>query len=260
MVSIEPPGCSGLQRLVMSASLCASLNAHESAVMQTVSAFTESIAEAARTLNQPRSLDETLQTIVEVACNSVPGFDQVGIATLHAKEDKVKTRAFTGDLVLHLDEIQYGLREGPCSEALQGTEAVSMSRLHIEHRWPRYVPQARAVGVRSQMAIKLHLDQHALGGINFYSTTCDGVSLDAQALARLFASHAAIALGHAHEREHLNEALKTRKVIGEAIGILMERHTMNEDHAFAYLVRASSHTNIKLRAIAQELVDERNSE
>jgi GAF domain-containing protein len=227
--------------------------------MQIDSAFAQSIAEAARTLNQPRSLDETLQTIVEVACNSVPGFDQVGIATLHEKGARVRTRAFTGDLVLLLDEIQYGLQEGPCSEALQGTEAVSMSSLQLEHRWPRYVPQARAVGVRSQMAVKLYLDRHALGGINFYSTSCDDVSPDAEALARLFASHAAIALGHAHEREHLNEALQTRKVIGEAIGILMERHAMNEDRAFAYLVRASSHTNIKLRAIAQELVDEGNA-
>ena len=226
--------------------------------MQAVSDFTQSIAEAARTLNQPRSLDATLQTIVEVACNSVPGFDQVGIATLHKKKDKVKTRAFTGDLVLRLDEIQYGLREGPCSAALQGTEAVSMSSLRDEQRWPRYVPQARAAGIRSQMAVKLHLDEYALGGINFYSTSCDDVSPDAQALVRLFASHAAIALGHAHEREHLNEALQTRKVIGEAIGILMERHSMDDDRAFDFIVRASSHRNIKLRDIAQELVDERN--
>ena len=242
----------------MSASLCASPNALESAVMRTASAFTDSIAQAARTLNQPRSLDDTLQTIVEVACNSVPGFDQVGIATLHAP-DKAETRAFTGDLVPRLDEIQYGLREGPCSAALQGTEEISVSSLRNEQRWPQYVPQARAAGVRSQMAVRLHLDRHALGGINFYSTTSDDVSHDARALARLFASHAAIALGHAHERQNLNEAIQTRKIIGQAIGILMERHKMNEDHAFAYLVRASSHANIKLRAIAQELVDERNT-
>lgn len=225
--------------------------------MQTDSSFVQSIAEAARTLNQPRSLDETLQTIVEVACNSVPGFDQVGIATLH--KDRVETRAFTGDLVLRLDEIQYGLREGPCSAALQGTDTVTVSSLQVEHRWPRYVPQARAAGVRSQMAIKLYLDQDALGGINFYSTISDDVSHDAQALARLFASHAAIALGRAHERQTLNEALLTRKVIGVALGILMERYDMNEDRAFAFLVRASSHANIKLRALAQELVDDRNA-
>lgn len=225
--------------------------------MQTDSSFVQSIAEAARTLNQPRSLDETLQTIVEVACNSVPGFDQVGIATLH--KDRVETRAFTGDLVLRLDEIQYGLREGPCSAALQGTDTVTVSSLQVEHRWPRYVPQARAAGVRSQMAIKLYLDQDALGGINFYSTISDDVSHDAQALARLFASHAAIALGRAHERQTLNEALLTRKAIGVALGILMERYDMNEDRAFAFLVRASSHANIKLRALAQELVDDRNA-
>ncbi len=226
--------------------------------MQTASAFVRSVAEAARTLNQPRTLDETLQTIVEVACNSVPGFDQVGVATLQ-KEGGVTTRAFSGDLVVRLDEMQYCLREGPCSEALYGAEPISMSSLRAEQRWPRYTPQARAVGVRSQLAVKLYLDNSALGGINFYSTISDDVSHDAQALARLFASHAAIALGHATDRQHLNEALQTRKVIGEAIGILMERHGMNEDRAFAFLVRASSHANIKLRAVAQELVDEWNA-
>lgn len=226
--------------------------------MQIDSAFAQSIAEAARTLNQPRGLDETLQTIVEVACNSVPGIDQVGIATLQP-DGGVETRAFTGDLVLRLDEIQYGLREGPCSSALQGDEAMSVSSLRAEHRWPRYVARAQAEGIRSQMAVKLYLDKDALGGINFYSTTSDDVSAEAQALGRLFASHAAIALGHARDREHLSEALQTRKVIGEALGILMERHQMNEDRAFAFLVRASSHTNIKLRVIAQQLVDEQNN-
>jgi GAF domain-containing protein len=226
--------------------------------MLAVSDFTGSIAEAARTLHQPRSLDDTLQTIVEVACNSVQGFDQVGIATLE-REGKVETRAFIGDLVLRLDEVQYDLREGPCSAALQGDDTISVSSLRHEQRWPRYVPQARAVGVRSQMAVKLYLDRGTLGGINFYSTTSDDVSADAQALAGLFATHAAIALGHAHERETLKQGLLTRKVIGQAIGILMERYEMNEDRAFAFLVRASSHANIKLRAVAQGLVDEVNA-
>ncbi len=225
--------------------------------MSTVSDFALSIAEAARTLNHFRSLDETLQTIVEVACNSVPGFDQVGIATVQ-KDGHIETRAFVGDLVLHLDKVQYGLREGPCSVALQGTESISMSSLRNEQRWPQYVPQALAVGVRSQMAVKLYLDKGTLGGINFYSTIADEVSSDAEALAQLFATHAAVALGHAQERDGLNEGMQTRKVIGQAIGILMERYEMNEDRAFAFLVRSSSHNNIKLRAVAQGLVDDLN--
>ena len=226
--------------------------------MDASSDLAQSIAEAARTLHQPRTLDQTLQTIVEVACNSVPGFDHVGIATMH-EQGKVETRAFIGDLVLPLDKIQYGLREGPCSAALQGPDGVAVSILHTEKRWPRYVPKARAAGVRSQMAVKLHLDEGTLGGINFYSTISDEVSPDAQTLARLFATHASAALGHAHERETLTVALQTRKVIGQAIGMLMERYDINEDRAFAFLVRASNHNNIKLRAVAQALVDQHNA-
>lgn len=63
----------------------------------------------------------------------------------------------------------------------------------------------------------------------------------------------------AQERATLADALEGRRVIGEAVGILMERYEMNEDRAFAFLVRASSHTDTELRAVAQELVDERTS-
>jgi GAF domain-containing protein len=224
----------------------------------TPSDFAQSIAEAARTLYKPRSLDETMQTIVEVACNSVPGFDHAGISTVE-KQGTIETEACTSDLVLRLDAVQYALREGPCSAVLQGNDAASVSILEHEQRWPRYVPQALEAGVRSQMAVKLYLDENTLGGISFYSTISDEVTGDARALAGLFATHAAIALGHAQERASLTEGLQTRRAIGQAIGILMARYEMNEDRAFAFLVRASSHRNIKLRAIAQELVDEANA-
>lgn len=82
---------------------------------------------------------------------------------------------------------------------------------------------------------------------------------EAEWTAELFAARAAIALGNARERENLNQALHSRKVIGQAVGILMERYAMNEDRAFAFLVRVSSHANIKLRDVAQELVNRANA-
>ncbi len=215
--------------------------------MTELSDFTHSINEAVRTLNKPRSLDDTLQTIVEVACNSVPGFDQVGISTVE-KGGVIITRACTGDLVLALDRVQYELGEGPCSATLQGDETVSVSSLGREQRWPRYVAQALELGLRSQLAVKLYIDHDTLGGINFYSTLHDEVDADARELAQLFATHAAIALGHAQEREDFSEALRSRRAIGQAIGLLMERFDMTEDRSFGFLVRASSHRNIKLAA------------
>ena len=88
----------------------------------------------------------------------------------------------------------------------------------------------------------------------------DTIDPDVVHMAELFAAQAAIALGRARREEQLNTAMQTRKGIGQAIGILMERHNVNEDHAFAYLTHVSSHANIKLRDIAKEIVALRNDQ
>jgi GAF domain-containing protein len=216
------------------------------------------IAEAARTMNQHQSLEDTLQTIAEVARTSVPGFDNVGISTVD-KKGRVRTRAAAGDLVADLDALQYRLGEGPCVDTLREAEIVVAPHLRHDQRWPRYVPGAVSMGVQSQLAVKLYLDEEGtLGGINLYSTLSEDIDPEAESQAELFATHAAIALGNARDRQNLNEALRTRAVIGQATGIVMERYQMNEDRAFAFLVRASSHSNIKLRDVAQAIVHERS--
>lgn len=52
----------------------------------------------------------------------------------------------------------------------------------------------------------------------------------------------------------LAEGMAARTVIGQAQGILIERHTVTADGAFQMLVRASQDTNRKLRDIAADLV------
>ena len=49
-------------------------------------------------------------------------------------------------------------------------------------------------------------------------------------------------------------AIETRTVIGQAIGIVMERYDLDEDRAFSVLRRISSHENTKLRDVAAQLV------
>ena len=219
------------------------------------------ISAAARTINHERTLEQTLQAIVNAARNSVPGFDQVGISTVD-KRGHIETKAVTGDLVLALDRVQYDLGEGPCYDTLRLPDVDVVTAPHIRHdqRWPRYVPAAVAAGLLSQLAVKLYVDdQGTLGGLNFYSTTSEAIDPDAETAADMFAAHAAIALDNARERETLNEALHSRKMIGQAIGIIMERYDMNEDRAFDFLVRASSTSNIKLRDIAEKLVHQRSA-
>src|SRR3954454_17301917 len=80
------------------------------------------------------------------------------------------------------------------------------------------------------------------------------------AIAALFAAHAAIVLGHVREVTNLREALTTRQLIGQATGVIMERYGMSPDNAFAYLVRLSSTSNIKLRDVVTALLEQAASE
>jgi len=58
----------------------------------------------------------------------------------------------------------------------------------------------------------------------------------------------------ARENQHLRRALTSRGVIGVAKGILMATSNIDEDEAFAMLVRASQRENIKLRDICKRIV------
>ncbi len=49
--------------------------------------------------------------------------------------------------------------------------------------------------------------------------------------------------------------MRTRELIGQAQGILMERERITADQAFDVLRRASQHMNTKLRAVAEHLVE-----
>jgi hypothetical protein len=103
------------------------------------------------------------------------------------------------------------------------------------------------------MALRLYDARRSSGALNLYSTRV-GVFDDAGEVGSLFAHQAGLAVAYAEQVTTLAEAVKTRTVIGQAVGIVMERYDMNDEHAFAYLKRVSSHGNVKLGLVAEELV------
>jgi hypothetical protein len=62
------------------------------------------------------------------------------------------------------------------------------------------------------------------------------------------------------EVAHLRIAVQTRDIIGQAKGILMERHAIGADEAFDRLVTMSQSSNVKLREVCEHLVELRSSE
>jgi AmiR/NasT family two-component response regulator len=74
-------------------------------------------------------------------------------------------------------------------------------------------------------------------------------------MAELFASHAALALDAVEIVGSLSRAVATRQVIGEAVGVIMERYQIDSQRAFAFLTRTSQQSNVKLRDVAAQIVD-----
>jgi AmiR/NasT family two-component response regulator len=71
----------------------------------------------------------------------------------------------------------------------------------------------------------------------------------------MFATLAALALADALRAEQMRAAVLNRDVIGQAKGILMERHRITADAAFALLAEASQRKNVKLTDVAAYLVE-----
>lgn len=211
------------------------------------------LTEAAKMMNAPSSLSDTLTAITRAALSTVPGFDHVGITITH-RDGTLETKSGTDQLVWDLDEVQYGLQEGPCYDSIRGAGVTVVENARHDQRWPHYMPEAVQRGLRAQLAVGLYEDDRSLGGLNLYSTESDEVHPDAVDIAELFAVQATIALGRSRQEGQLNAGLASRKVIGQAIGIIQERYTLDEDRAFQFLIRAASTSNVKLRDVASELV------
>lgn len=217
----------------------------------------EHLATAARDLGS-ENVEQTLQKSVHLAVELIDGCDACGV-TLVRRGQSLETPVSTGDMVVRGDALQYELGEGPCMDAVWEQEVVISHDLAAEVRWPQWGPRVvKELGARSMMCVQLFTDKQTLGAMNMYakhSRVFDEVEDRAEAQA--LAAHISVALAAAQEIEHLNTALGNRTVIGQAEGILMERFGIAGDRAFEVLRRVSSHTNTKLHAVAQELVETR---
>jgi GAF domain-containing protein len=155
-----------------------------------------------------------------------------------------------------LDQVQYELSEGPCLDALRHHTATAVADLRTDNRWPRFGPRAVAAGVISQMGIEIFRQRSTVGGLNLYASRPSAFDDDTRHAAALFARHAGLALEKSLTITNLTEALQTRQSIGQAIGIVMQRYTLDEAQAFKHLVRISQTTNITLRDVARSVVDD----
>lgn len=212
-------------------------------------------------LSSGRGLEETLLLVSAAAVELIPDCRYAGV--LLYVDGQIEPVASTDPLVAKVDQLQVEVGEGPCLDTLLGSAPYTFSSdLDVDPSFPIFGPRAADLGVRSAIGLRLLTDRR-LGALNLYSPTAGSFGVADRAKAVILASHCSTAIDAAliraeeeqTNRDDLHAALASRAVIGQAQGILMERERITADDAFDVLRRASQELNVKLREIAQRLVD-----
>jgi hypothetical protein len=206
----------------------------------------ESIAQTLIGTPRREGLQPILDTVLDGALRVVPGA-RGATALLLDRRQQIAARASSDPAAADLDDLQVALGEGPTLEAAHSSTVAGSKNLHRAVAWPRWAAHATGVGYTAVLAVPLQ-GQLVRGALTLYRAS-DDVALD-EPMARLVACTAAMVLDHAVDVSGLTRALETRDAIGQAKGILVERHSIDAHQAFALLVSASQATNIKLRDVA----------
>jgi len=217
--------------------------------------------ELAQLLVLEESVQMTLQRVADLAARVVEDCDAAGVTLLSA-DGGYETTAYTAQRTLAVDQGQYERDHGPCLQAIADKCVVRLDVEEAEELWPDFVRDARSNDVRSFLAAPLVLDGAAIGALNLYSAKPTGFDGLDDVLVALFTGQASVAVGNARIyadalklTEQLNEALTSRAVIEQAKGILMAKHRIDADDAFDRLRSESQGRNVKLRDVAQQIVE-----
>ena len=218
----------------------------------------DAFSEAARQLQTTSTIDELLHQIVDISVAVVDNCDYAGVST--DRNGQLPSPVVSDQHVLAIDSLQYTIGNGPCVRAMRGdAPLVDTPDLEHDERFREFGEQAVAEGCRAVLAHRLYVDSQTLGSLNLYASRANAFTDDDRKRSVMFASVASLAVNAVRleiDGEGLREAVRSRDAIGQAKGILMERRNLTADEAFAHLREQSQHRNVKLRELAQQLVDE----
>ncbi|MEV1320214.1 hypothetical protein AB0J14_29535 [Micromonospora arborensis] len=98
----------------------------------------DAFAELGRIKLGETDLPGVLTRVSELARRTIPGAEEVSVTLMRQKG--AHTAAFSGEMALRLDELQYKYGQAPCLDAAKEGTVVSVADMAAEARWPRWSP------------------------------------------------------------------------------------------------------------------------
>lgn len=215
-------------------------------------ALARKLAETSHALPHNATAGRTVQAVADLAPATVPGVEEAAVVLVH-RDGRVEVPATTTSLAESGRALEL-LERGPGVDAALEQRLVQLEDTSGDERWPEFADQADALDLRSALACPLPLDKAPYAGLVLLARKPKALDETAVCIAELYAQHAGIALTHARSTDSLRAAIRSRQLIGEATGILMERHRVDSRAGFESLVQASQKLNVKLHAVAERVI------
>ncbi len=222
--------------------------------------YVEAVEELAGLLLEHASLEDLLEQVLELTSRAVAPTAAVSVTIVNDDGSYVTAAASSADAV-ELDELQYGLREGPCIDALEQGVEHWLDDLATDGSFQPFRDRAREAGFGSVLAIPLSAGGCVVGALNLFAAERTGFAEADRDVARRIAAPAAATLANAaaYRRavrliEQLHAAIDSRAVIEQAKGIIAAQQRCDPEQAFGLLRRASQGNNRKVRSIAEAVV------
>ncbi|MFF1447513.1 ANTAR domain-containing protein [Streptomyces sp. NPDC058274] len=210
----------------------------------------DALTVAAQQLHETSTANAALRAAARLAVHVLPGAEHAGISVI--EKTHRQTLAWTDEVVRSADALNAG-REHHLYWSRLWTAPVA--RIDDSAAYDSGELSFSGLGLRSVLSLRLRADRRRLTVLTAYARKPRAFDDSATRIGRLFTAHVSIALESVTAREQLTEAMRTRDLIGQATGILMERLGIDAGAAFESLVRTSQRENVKLRDLARRLVD-----
>jgi transcriptional regulator with GAF, ATPase, and Fis domain len=210
------------------------------------------LAEMALDMTEQPDVQRTLDRVASHAHSSLGG-TAAGVVLL--TDDRVlEPAASTDRLARQADLLQLTVGVGPGLFESGGEHVRVVDDTRTDSRWPHWGAEVASLGWHSVLSVRLCTPTRTLGALTVYADETAAFGPEAVDLAGVFGRHASIALMGAQSAQSLRAAVKSRHVIGQAQGILMQRYQVDADRAFTVLRRYSQDKNVKLRLVAEHVI------
>ena len=174
---------------------------------------------------------------------------------------RFSTAASTDEQSRRADALQYEVGSGPCVDAILDDTIYVTEDVACDQRWSLWGKRVSTeLGLRSVLAYRLSLldDSGAVAALNVYSDRLGAFDDRAVGAGLVLATHGSLLVTAQLARDkaaNLLKAMESNREIGVAMGILMHRHKLDREQAFAVLRVASQDSNRKLAEVASEVAD-----